>query len=356
MSAVEAKALFVGPANFAGQGCRWARAAERAGLVARAESFALADNNRFGFPVDASVPERQYRADSAWQRRQWEHVAGNFSHVLFEAFRPLFGDLFHFDPLAEAAALRQRGLAVAMLAHGSEVRPPSRHARRHAFSPFPGLPEATRVALEATAQRNLALAPAFPGPIFVSTPDLLDYLPQATWCPLAIDQAAWRCQPTGLARRAPVVAHAPSNTALKGTAQVRAAAQELERAGLIEYRELGGVPAAAMPAAIRQADIVLDQFAIGSYGAGAVEAMAAGRLVVGNVAAETRARVAAAAGAALPIAQAEPGALAQVLRQLLADRPAGAALAASGQRFAAQLHDGAAAAAALAAGFLGRAA
>ncbi|MDR3360000.1 MAG: hypothetical protein LBO20_05015 [Bifidobacteriaceae bacterium] len=345
--------LFVGPANFAGQGHQWARATERAGAVAKAESFTLDEANRFAFPVDCSVAAATYRFDQDWQRSQVDRLTRDFSHVLFEAFRPLFGDLFRLDPWAEAAELRRLGLKVAAMAHGSEVRVPSLHAGRHSFSPFGAMPADELVPLEAIARRNLALAASFPGPIFVSTPDLLDWLPEATWCPVVADQAVWRVAPTEFVRPVPVVAHVPSNAALKGTAEARAAASELDQAGLIEYRELRGVAPAAMPAAIQAADVVLDQFALGSYGVAAAEAMSAGRVVVGNVTPKVRAHVAAATGLDLPIVQAEPLDVGETLRRLVADREAGRQAAAAGQAFAAAAHDGVAAAEALTARFLG---
>jgi hypothetical protein len=344
-------ALFIGPANYAAQGYRWARAAERAGVVARAENFQLANTNVFGFPADREADTAVYGFDKSWQRRQLRHLTEDFTHVLFEAFRPLLGKAFRLDPFAEAEELVRRGLHVGMMAHGSEVRVPSRHAEAHAFSPFRGKAFEDLAPLERIARRNVTLAGTFPGPLFASTPDLLDWLPGAAWCPVVVDIDRWRDQPTELDRPRPVVAHIPSRSELKGTAAVRAAVEPLERSRAIEYRELSGVPSAQMPGVIRQADIVLDQFAVGSYGVAAVEAMAAGRVVVGNVTPSVRARV-AELGGTLPILQAEPGSLGETLEELLADRARGAELALAGQRFAARVHGGEASASTLAASFL----
>jgi glycosyltransferase involved in cell wall biosynthesis len=214
------------------------------------------------------------------------------------------------------------------------------------------MPERELLPLEAQARRNQALAGEFGGPLFVSTPDLLRWLPAARWCPVAVDFAAWEAPPTDLARPVPVVLHAPSNAARKGTAAARAAVEPLARAGLVEYRELSDVPPAEMPAAVRGADIVLELFALGSYGVTAAQAMAAGRVVVGHVAPGVRAHVAAATGLELPIAEAPADGIGAVLEALLRDREAAASLAARGQRFASQVHDGAASAAALGPGFL----
>jgi hypothetical protein len=126
-------ALFVGPTNYAGQGHAWARAVEAARPGARAVSCAIADYNLRGFPADQEVALEQLNDDPAWQRRQFERLAKDFTHVLIEAFRPVLGGLFGRDPFAEADRLAERGLRVAMIAHGTDVRIPSVHARENEF-------------------------------------------------------------------------------------------------------------------------------------------------------------------------------------------------------------------------------
>ena len=88
---------------------------------------------------------------------------------------------------------------------------------------------------------------------------------------------------------------------------------------------------------------------LGSYGVAAVQAMAAGRLTVGHVADHVRARI----PVDLPIVDATPDTLREVLLGLLADRAAARAVAAAGQRYAHEQHDGRGSAAVLS-GFLGR--
>jgi hypothetical protein len=105
---------------------------------------------------------------------------------------------------------------------------------------------------------------------------------------------------------------------------------------MITYQRLDGVPRDEVRAAIQQADIVLDQFGIGSYGVLAVEAMAAGRVVVSHV----TDRVRAAFEPALPIVESAPDRLVEVVRGLVEDRDTARAAAAAGPGFAAAVHDG----------------
>ena len=70
---------------------------------------------------------------------------------------------------------------------------------------------------------------------------------------------------------------------------------------MIEYRQIVGVPHAEMPEFYAGADIVLDQFTLGSYGVAACEAMASGRLVMGHVDEPARAEVRDRTGLDLPV-------------------------------------------------------
>src|SRR3954465_15591274 len=101
---------------------------------------------------------------------------------------------------------------------------------------------------------------------------------------------------------------------MKGSPPVAAVCEPLAEAGLIRYERLRGVPYREMPARIRSADVLVDQFAIGSYGVLALQAMASGRTVVGHVSDRVRARV---PDVGLPVVEATPEDLHDVLHGLL---------------------------------------
>ncbi len=94
-----------------------------------------------------------------------------------------------------------------------------------------------------------------------------------------------------------------------------------------------------MPDVIGDADIVVDQLRIGLYGVAAAEALAAGRIVVSYVGDAVRHRVRSLTGREVPIVEADPDTLGDVVTGLIADRDA-AERAAAGPGFAAELHDG----------------
>ncbi|WP_165547241.1 glycosyltransferase [Kribbella sindirgiensis] len=340
--------LLVGPANFAGQGTRWARALEERVPATKATSFAFF-KGVLDYPVDYGVPARTYRRNPRWRLNFYNHVVRNYTHVLLEAARPIFGPLHGPDGSFEIPHLLTKGLQVGLIAHGSDVRIPSRHAETEPWSPFPNLDDETVELLERNSTRAVELFTSYPGRVYVSTPDLLDYVPNAIWCPVIVDVEAWRSDAPVLAHRKPVVAHAPSKSAMKGSELIDPIMESLAERGLITYRRVEGVDPADMPAVYRDADIVLDQFRIGSYGVAACEAMAAGRVVVGHIAQHVRDRVAAETGLDLPIVDATPDTVEQVVLDLIAHPERGREIAARGADFVEMVHDGSWSADALAA-------
>ncbi len=333
--------LLVAPVNSAGQGCAWARAAERLPDVG-AQAMAVRSVRDFGFATDQLVPLGDYRWSRAWQRAQRQAVLAGATHVLLESAKPLFGDAFGRGVLGEIEALRGAGIRVALAWHGSDVRDPAAHRARERHSPYAEGLWALTPALQVRADRARALIDAVGCPLFVSTPDLLSDLPQAVWLPVVVEPERWRADAAPLARDGrPIVAHVPSTAIVKGTDLVDGTLRALDAEGLIEYRRIEGLASTQMPAAYAGADIVLDQFRIGSYGVAACEALAAGRIVVSHVASEVRTHVRAETGLDLPIVQADADELEAVLRRLLADPSVALATAAAGPDFVRAVHDGA---------------
>lgn len=331
--------LYVGPANYAGQGHAWARAAERLPGVG-AVSMAAVRPGSFAFAVDDAVPEPVYSLSRGWQRER-RALLPRFTHVVVEAGRPLLGQLVRGGALAEARWLAERGVAVAIVCHGSEIRLPSRHRELEPWSPFTPDWELTAV-LEERAARLARGLDRLGLPVLVSTPDLLLDVPAATWLPVVVDVERWAGagQRGVLEREVPVVVHAPSSSHVKGSELAEPVLESLAVRGLIEYRRVEGVPAGDMPRVYGEADVVLDQLRIGNYGVAACEAMAAGRVVVSHVSETVRRHAREAAGADLPILEATADSLEQVLLDVLADRDRARALAAQGPAFVRTLHDG----------------
>ena len=232
--------MLVGPTNSAGQGHAWAQAAETLPDVS-AVAFSLHRKGQFQFADDYGVPLAWF-GQPRWQRAQEQYVVENYTHVMVESLRPLFGARGVSDASADIETMLGKGINVSLLFHGSDIRLPSRHAKRERWSPFTPGDELTD-RLEPQARRHAELVESLQLPVFVSTVDLLDDVPNAQWLPVAIDPAPWQQAARPLfSGEKPVVAHVPSNAKLKGTEEIDAVLTRLHDSGVVEYRRITGVP------------------------------------------------------------------------------------------------------------------
>ncbi len=205
----------------------------------------------------------------------------SYTHLLADGFLPVFGRLNGECIGDDLPALGRAGIKVALLGHGSEIRDPGRHLATHEHSLFRDAPDGMIEALTAIASRNRHIAETSGLPVYVTTPDLLSDLPNATWAPLVINVSAWACdQPEHAATQTIMYLHAPSKRWTKGTNQILPTLAALHERGAIELRLAEGVPWNSMRQWVFDADIVVDQMGTGAYGTLAVEAMAAGKAVV----------------------------------------------------------------------------
>lgn len=343
--------LFIAPANSAGQGWEWARAAQGLAGVG-AVNMQIDGARRFGFPASYDVPSAVVAHSPRWSKAHWEAVAGGFTHVLAESQRSLFGSWFAGDVVAEHRALADAGIAVAAVCHGSDVRSPQRHRESEPWSPFHDETLELTRSLSASVARNHAILDELDGIEFVSTPDLLLDRPRARWLPVVVDATRWAVDALPSLEKRATVFHAPSLAGLKGTALVMGGLRRAHEAGLIDLQTPERVPSARMPQLVARADIVVDQFSLGIYGVAAVEAMAAGRLVVSHVSRFVRETVYAQTGLELPIVEATADTLIDVLCDVRERPDHYGAIGAQGPAFARAVHDGHRSAAVLG-GFLG---
>jgi hypothetical protein len=331
--------LFIAPANYAGQGFRWARAVEVNPLVS-ARNMVYAEINPFGYDVDYPVRWRTVTHSRKWQKKHLEALTTDFTHVLIEAEFPPLGGMFHENVRAQVSALRDRGVSVAMVSHGSDIRLPSRHRESEPWSPFMNDDWVRVEEIEEAVMKNREILDDTNAPTFVSTPGLLPDVPYAHLLPVVIDPMMWKSGNKPLRRKRLKVVHIPSNPLVKGTAEIFEPLRALDDEGLIEYEQVTGVTHDQMPAIFSSCDIVLDQFRLGDYGVAACEAMAAGRLVVSHVSEQARDHIASATGLSLPIVEANIDNIGSVIRDVINRPDFYSPIASRGPSFVRHVHDG----------------
>ena len=333
--------LLIAPANSAGQGAAWARAASAHLPDTAAVAWMFTTTGSYAFPADAVAPAAVSSLPDSWQHRLFDGVVATFTHVMIESGRPLFGGLFGHDAAREARALSDAGVTVAMAWHGTDIRLPSRERLSNVHSPFrdPGH-RATTAMLEARASRNAKLAAASGVRQFFSTPDLGAHVPNGTWLPVVVDSAAWSVAPPTPHSGPLAVLFQPSQAWIKGVPLIEPVLDGLTSSGAITRVPSARVAPAAMPALVGLADVVLDQFRLDLYGVAAAEAMMASRPVVSLAGAPLREATLRLTGEELPVVSANAGEAADAVAELGADSDARAARGAAGHAFAKRWHDG----------------
>jgi glycosyltransferase involved in cell wall biosynthesis len=168
----------------------------------------------------------------------------------------------------------------------------------------------------------------------VGSYDAIRWAPDAYVIPPGIDvQAIEPSPPTDRAR--PVVLHAPSSRARKGTEFVVAACEQLD----CELEIVEGLDHREAFERYRRADVIVDQLNAGWYGVFAIEAMALGKPVVTFLHDDAVRRTEEAFGLPVPIVGATKERLRDVLRPLVGSPDERRRVGAASRAYVEEVHD-----------------
>jgi hypothetical protein len=315
------------PRNIANQAWYVAAALRRMGH--EAEVWELGDNT-FGFPVDRTIPVVAHDSRPNWDA---------FLEALdrFDVFHFHFGRSFFpnqaggLPPLWDLPVYRALGKRVFFTFHGSDCRIRSIHEEInpwsfYRYSDVPSDDDRTRKTIE--------IIRTYADRMFVVSADYLPFVPEATVMPRVIDLHDWPEQAPDQ-RSVPQIVHVPSMRGTKGTSFILDGLAALERAGSrFDLRLVEGVSHAEAQAAIRDADIVIDNVLTGDYELVSMEAMASSRVAVANI--QERA---AADEARSPVFSVDPSTFVERMRGLIEDPADRRRRAAHGRAWVAGRHD-----------------
>ena len=172
------------------------------------------------------------------------------------------------------------------------------------------------------------------GAQIVGSYDAIRWVPEAHVIPPGLDLRDFEPRPPSDNPR-PLVVHAPSSRAKKGTAHVIEACAQLP----VELDIVEGVPHDEARERYARADIVVDQLNAGWHGVFALEAMALGKPVVSHLKPDVVERSAEAFGVRVPIVPATAETLVDVLRPLVEDASRRRELGAAGRAYVERVHD-----------------
>jgi glycosyltransferase involved in cell wall biosynthesis/uncharacterized coiled-coil protein SlyX len=263
------------PSNIANQA--WATAQGLRTLGHDVEVWHYAPNKR-GFPADRVI--------------ETDDDPALLMDVFFEALKRPF-DVYHFHfarslvlPRGglpwfwDLPVLRSLGKKVFFTFHGTDVRLRSKHIETDpwSFYRFADVEcDEERIARKMTVIRTYA------DKLIVAGAINLDFVPDAVYVPKAIDLDALPFVGPG-SSKPPLVVHAPSSRATKGTEFVLKGIAQLEAEDVpFEFRLAEGLTHAEFMDLYRAADVVVDNLLIGDCEVSAIEAMALGKPVVTRI-------------------------------------------------------------------------
>jgi glycosyltransferase involved in cell wall biosynthesis len=327
------KAL-LGPTNFANQPVALMRALRDRGVDAHHVLYDWRAGDGLQYDTDRVVAlDRR-----SWPSAQLEVLSG----VLDEGF-----DIFHLwnrsliSPPGELGILhgldlpflRATGARIVYRFTGYDLRRRSLDMELNPYSPLHAgftMPTDERVQSEYIEHLR-----SWVDCFVVQDPEMQAFLPEAEVIPRGIDLARYAyAEPQP--RAVPLVVHAPSNPALKGSEYVQRAVQLLRDRGLrFEFALITGISHAEALEVYRRADVIIDQLLIGWYGVLALEGMALGKPVIAYV----REPLFSEFRPALPVVNASPATLADRLAELIADPALRAEQGRLGREFVEQVHD-----------------
>jgi glycosyltransferase involved in cell wall biosynthesis len=297
-------------------------------------SHAYFDPHRFGYALDPDFSPRGgngllRRLDRAWS---FPRLAMGYDVVHYHFGRSAFPEPLGYP---DARFLRARGKTVVVEFWGSDVRLPSVEARRN--------PHYVNAYAEndRDARRRMARWAAITGGHLVAADHVFDEyvaecFPHVHVVGQRLDTARYAPAPPSPAEREPLVVHAPSHRAGKGTRWVREAVETLRARGLrFRYEEVFGKTQAEATEVYRRADLIVDQLCSGSYGIFAVEGMSLAKPVICYLLPE----VAPTYPADLPILNADPITITAVLEEWLQRPEDRHALGLRSRAYAERVHD-----------------
>ncbi len=300
--------ILFAPRNISGQAEEMAAAARSYGHEAEVWSF--------GPPALGFGADREFDRDRLLTHPDYRWSMFDEAVRGFDVFHLIYGRslLDPVDPVLPALwdlpVLKFLGKRVLMHFRGSDVRLPSIHQQRETDSYFNDSPspvdeEAIRMRVS-TARRHCDA-------LLVSTPGLIDYVPDALLVGHTLDPARWaRTRPEEPA--VPTVVHIPTNPHIKGTPAINRALEPLARAGLISYRKLENLNRTELRDALQQADMLVDSLRIGDHGLISVEAMAAGCIALAHIHPRNRER-----NPGVPVVEVDAATLGSVVEDLARD-------------------------------------
>lgn len=325
--------VLMAPVNIAGQPIAVTNELRKQGVDVSLLQYTAGEGHVFGYESDRVVNLKgRHRVEA--QAETLESVLADGYDIFHFWMSTLFGGRRYRNMYGlDLPFIKARGRRVVYRGTGFDLRVRSQHVAANPHHPFQ---YGYELEIDEEAQlQYLEYLKSYVDLFIVQDPEMHEFMPQARIVPRGIDVEA--ITPVGIEPNdRPLVVHAPSKTLVKGTAFVEQALAELAAEGLpFDFKLVTGMAHEEAMDWYRRADIVVDQLLIGWYGVLTIEALALGKPVVCYVRDDLYSKFTPR----IPVANANPATLKDVLRPLLSDFEARRELAAPGPEFVREVHD-----------------
>lgn len=248
-------------------------------------------------------------------------------------------DIFHFHnantfmpEFADLSLIKEKGKKMVMHHWGSDVRS-VRMVRK--LNPYQ-LPPTYYTDLQ--IDRQLKQLTKYIDTAIVQDyeayPYVKDYYKKVFVLPLACNVEDFEVSYPSISNHKPTIIHAPTNRSFKGSDYVKLAIKKIQGKADFNYQMVEKMSHEKALAIYKNADIIIDQLLCGTYGMFSVEAMAMGKPVVAFIRDDVRKKF----PASLPIVQATPETLDDVLLKLIKNPKRRHELGKEGRRYVKMYH------------------
>lgn len=176
--------------------------------------------------------------------------------------------------------------------------------------------------------------------IIVATPDLIEWVPNATLILNPISLAQYQLENTNIKDESTqdtkiTIVHAPTNRTIKGTNNIIYSIDELHKNGYnIDFKILENIPHSKLMDEFKKADIIVDQLILDWYGMVSIEGMTLGIPVCTHIGGQLESYIPSNA-----IAYCDANNLTEVLTKLINEPNLRRCLANNGRKYVEQNHD-----------------
>ena len=328
------------PHQIGGQAANVALHERVLGLESKAIAFF---ETTFGYPVDevlwSASSNRLTQERARWSlyaraMRDFDVVHYNFGCPILNwgaldgRHRRILGGLgsayASLNSITELPLLKLAGKVIAVTYQGDDARQGDYSRKHYGVSMAQEVSEDYySLASDEGKRQRIARFAQYADLIYAANPDLLNVLPpQAVFLPYAhIDLKSWMPVDSGNTLDVTHVVHAPSHAKTKGTKHVLAAVDRLKAEGVsFRFTLVEGLSIDEAKQVYETADLLVDQLLAGFYGGVSVELMALGTPVICYLRQSDMHYLPTEMVQELPIIQADPQSIYDVLRQWLTIR------------------------------------